>query len=160
VGKLDKVIAMEQGRKEVHQDGSLTTLMMAASDNVSKFEKAIAALTQKLEQAELNLGSAVSGISIPDHRKDLAEVRSDLVEMANLMSKQVSSVHHAVKGIKIPKMPAIPEQLQTDLSPVLRAISEINIEYPEMPESRHTGEWEFEIERNQFGIKRVIARPI
>ena len=160
MGKLDKIIAMEQSRHAPAPDASLATLMMAASDNVNKFEQAIGALNQRLDQAESNLGTAVSGISIPDHRGDLAGIRQDLVEIAGLMAQQVAAVHDAVKSIKMPEPPVIPEQVQTDLSPVMQAIADIKVpDIPDVLETRHS-EWEFDIERDQYGIKKVIAKPI
>jgi alpha-D-ribose 1-methylphosphonate 5-triphosphate synthase subunit PhnG len=99
-----------------------------------------------------------------DRKAEMAKMHTDIDTLrqivTNLVNKSTQAITSAVGGIKIP---AIPPQERTDLSPVLRAIEvlsarevKVTSEPAEKPE-----EWDFDIIRGPTGgIVRVRAREV
>jgi len=141
--------------------GALSEMLLAASGKVSEIVSAVEGLSAKLQEAEERLSETVGGIAIPDHNGEIAQLREEMSTAMNAVYQHVDSVSKAVGSIRIPD-PAKPTPA-TDLSPVIDAIAGMKfpeIEWPEAPDQKHTGEWEFDIERDQYGIRKVIAKPL
>lgn len=88
------------------------------------------------------------------------EMDSLRAAVSALVTRSALEIKQAVGNIK---MPVMPEQVKTDLTPVLRAINAlVSMEKAEKPEpAEKPEEWIFDVQRGpNGGITRVVAKEV
>lgn len=87
-----------------------------------------------------------------------AQVQALKATITTLVRSSTSEIKAAVGGIR---MPAIPEQVQPDLTPVIQAMRMMNPSTPLMPTIKLPKDWVFEVDRGPNGfIYSVTAKAV
>lgn len=158
MGKLDKVMRMEAERKAAPARKAKEKSQQEASKRLFSTIDDVNGKVQMLQEAIAQLGeylpAQINGIQIPDYSNEFGVLATGISEAQRSMLAEVEKLTTAISSIKWPEI-EIPEQKEVDLSPVLAALAAKE----EVKDEKPT-QWEFDIERDQYGIRKVYAKPL
>lgn len=155
MGKLQHLMERDSS---IHD---LTKSLAQSRDGVDLWLRTLQEITQLMRDVSSRLESVeqeVSELEIPDHHPMLEEMedaaeRRMAAGVQSLLSS-VADIKRAVQGIR---MPEIPQPEKVDLSPILAAIRSMPAPTTVVSGPERPREWEFEVERDRFGLIKCVT---